>query len=126
MYCWYCGRTHQSAYRARFPSLAKLVEQCGQDSDLRDEVLGKQKWLVDKCVKAGTRHITISFGDAPSTVTSTERQEVECADFGEHVELQYYMDKYKGGLGDPNTNGSPPQPVRGSAHPTSLSLFQCI
>ena len=126
MYCWYCGRTHQSAYRARFPSLANLVEQCGQGSDLLDEVLGKQKWLVDKCVKAGTRHITISFGDAPSTVTSTERQEVECADFGEHVELQYYMDKYKGGLGDPNTNGSPPQPVRGSAHPTSLSLFQCI
>ena len=107
-FCWYCGRTHQSAYRARYPSLSKLVEQCGQDNDIREEVLSKQRWLLDKCIKAGTRAITISFGDSPSTVTSTERQQVECSDYDEHVELAYYIDTFKGGLGDPKTNGSLP------------------
>lgn len=103
--CWYCGRSWYSRYRARHPTLGGFITACGEDFELLEQLRGTSAWLLEQCAKAGSRSISIAFSDLPQSVESTRRSGTSIEEEDQHIELQYYIHTWHGGMGDPNTNG---------------------
>ena len=107
--CWYCGRVWHGTERATHPTLTIYIVAVGQSTgcEMLNEHMRKVHYLVNACVEAGSHDITIQWGMALSSeVSSTQRRRSAVIDDDdEHVELQYYKQHYRNGLGDPLCNG---------------------
>ena len=105
--CWYCGRVWFSMFRVRFKTLTEFILAAGQSQELLEERRQGVAFLIKTCVGAGTHDVTMQWGCALSSeVSSIERLRSQVIDDdGERVGLEYYKTLYRGGLGDPATNG---------------------
>ena len=87
-------------------TLTLLVAELGRHDDEYEMFLTKREKLLDIIIERGSRQITLTMTLLEvTTVTSKERQLHSIEDMDEHVELEYYKTRYRGGLGDPLING---------------------
>ena len=105
--CWYCGRAWHAEYRCNplYATIALFEAACGVNNDLRENLKRLVAFLIQKCIEAGIRQIRISFSEAPQEVVAVQRQGTSVSDYDLHIELEYYKTEWKGGKGDPQTNG---------------------
>lgn len=103
---YYCGRAWYSRYRSKYPQLGDFVTECGKTFELGQELVQAAAWFLEQCIKAGSRLISVRFSDVPESVTSTQRQGIVVEDEDQHVELNHYVNEWRGGQGDPRTNGT--------------------
>lgn len=109
MICFYCGRTWFTYYRHRSETrtLTLMVSWVGADGERHTAFLSLRGKFVEICVQGGSRLVRVNGGIQPNTptVVSIDRREQSVEDEDQHVELNYYMTTYGGGMGDPRTNG---------------------
>lgn len=105
--CWFCGRVWKGKFKFAFATTTLYVEAVGGSNELREEHIALMKVLIEACSKAGTYEVKISWSSTAlaTEVTSTERRRQSIEDEDLHVEFEYYKSEYKGGMGDPATNG---------------------
>ena len=103
--CWYCGRVWLARFKHAHSTLTAMISACGQDSEMLASFLKLVGELVAKCQASGSHDIRIMQGELQPTVTRRNLLESGIEAEDEFVELQFYIHKYKGGLGDPRSNG---------------------
>ena len=86
--------------------MSLYLESLGESNELYEQHMLLVNVVIEACKQAGSYEVRISWNNClSSAVTSTERQRQSIEDCDYHIELQYYMHTYKGGMGDPKTNG---------------------
>ena len=107
-YCWYCGRLFQARFKHLHKNIGALATECGKNGDLMADFSRLLSDLISRCVANKSRDLRIVAGELQQQQSSvSERNILEAGleESDDFVQLDHYIHRYRGGMGDPRSNG---------------------